>query len=80
MKCTIESNLRIIPEKQMLLIEFAYILNSIQSANNETELRREFGCARAEYFIWGFGSNHMWVKQLKPNGSPYLERLIFVQY
>ena len=60
---------------------FAEILNAITSCKNENELREDMKFIQEEYasfnscFIYGFGSNHMWVCEASKK-----KRLIFVEF
>lgn len=79
MKATIEEQLKnITPEVAVL---FAEILNCINSACTEAELRHEMELIKMRHyqfndlFKYGFGSSHMWVCQANRRN-----RLIFVEF
>ena len=60
------------------LFEFNRFLTLIVNCKNEDELRRRFRLEISDYFLFGFGSSHMWVKQII-DGEPK-QQLIFVQF
>lgn len=79
MKAIIEGQLKnITPEVAIL---FAEILNCINTARNEAELRREMELIKMRHyqfndlFTYGFGSHHLWVNQANRRN-----RLIFVEF
>ena len=79
MKATIESNFNF---NFYSIRIFAEILNAITTSKNEAELRKEmkrikdsFLMSFSSYFVYGFGSNHMWVCEAGKK-----ERLIFVEF
>lgn len=79
MKATIESNFNF---NFYSIRIFAEILNAITTSKNEAELRKEmkrikdsFLMSFSSYFDYGFGSNHMWVREAGKK-----ERLIFVEF
>ena len=61
------------------------LLNDIQGCENKKELVERFSSENedaawyAGFFRIGFGSNHMWVKEIV-NGSISMKRLIFVGF
>jgi len=79
MKTQIENSL-ILKENdnEEMLIAFNEIIQTCTLANNQEELRRmlkgkSFYIDR--YFHYGFGANHMWVKQ-----NLYDDRILIVQF
>lgn len=83
MKAIIEGKL-----KTMLITTveiYVEVLNAIIDSNNEQELRNNMNEIEERYNSWkgdfsmffeyGFGSNHMWVKEKDSK-----ERLIFVEF
>lgn len=79
MKATVESVLLNMERKSVEI--FAEILNNVTSCDSEDELRycmkilQERHPSLNSYFIFGFGSTHMWVTE--PGRK---ERLIFVEF
>lgn len=79
MKATVESVLLNMERKSVEI--FTEILNIITSCDSEDELRycmkilQERHPSLDSYFIFGFGSSHMWVTE--PGRK---ERLIFVEF
>ena len=68
--------------KAEMLGYFAAILNAIQLAQNERELRHYMNnvlLIDKTYFEFGFGGSHMWVHQVI-DGQTQPNRLIFVQF
>lgn len=59
------------------LFEFNRLLTLICNSKNEEELRRNFRLEpNSDYFLFGFGSNHMWMKQII-DGEPR-QQVLFV--
>ena len=60
-------------------IEFTAIITLITRSKTETELRGKVNNfkTKSEFFLWGFGLSHMWVKQII-DGDPK-QQVIFVQ-
>ena len=58
-------------------VEFVQILNSILESKNENQLRYEMDVDWIN-FKYGFGSHHMWVKQID-NGE-LSERILLVEF
>ncbi len=63
--------------------EFIAMLNGIKYAKNEAQLRHYFAIAGTfggfKYFAFGFGGNHMWVKQIV-DGEMQKDRVMFVEF
>jgi Golgi nucleoside diphosphatase len=67
MKATIENPVQCFADeskKLEQLSEFNEILKDIFDFKNEEQLRKGFKSRTFEYFIFGFGGSHMWVKQI----------------
>ena len=84
MKATVESLPKdTITEANAEQLGFAFIniLGIINESRTKDQLRERFGNMNTQlfniekYFIWGFGTHHMWVKQIK---NP--DRLIIVEF
>lgn len=64
---------------------FVSLLKDIQDCKNEKELRERFSDKNENvglyinFFVAGFGKNHMWVKEIV-NGMISNKRLIFVEF
>ena len=79
MKAIIETYLLFTHKDNNILIAFNEILTTITLSRTENQLRGSMETISEyinKYFIYGFGSNHMWVKQ-KENPD---ERLIIVEF
>jgi len=63
-----------------ICIEFTGIANIIANAKNDLSLINEMDKfkGKVENFMWGFGSGHMWVKQIVKNKPR--QQVLFVQY
>jgi len=63
-----------------ICIEFTSIANIIANAKNDLSLINEMDKfkGKVENFMWGFGSGHMWVKQIVKNKPR--QQVLFVQY
>lgn len=66
---------------------FSDILFQISEASNEMELRNNMNTLKflkedfTKYFKFGFGANHMWVKQIDENGEcNFGDNIIFVEF
>jgi len=81
MKAIIESTLKEAYLYQSYMeCEFITIINLILSSTCESDLRLYFS-SKLKYFALGFGSNHMWVKQIDLiNMKLFPDRLIFVEF
>jgi hypothetical protein len=81
MKAIIESTIKEVCQyRTHIEQEFLIIINLILSSTYEGELRRYFK-PNFEYFKVGFGSNHMWVKQINlKTRELYTDRIIFVEF
>lgn len=81
MKAQIES--LIINTTARSLNAFGLLLNTIVAAKNEKELKENMGNIKFllnEYFEFGFGKNHMWVHEKDFDGTPRINRLIYVEF
>lgn len=91
MKATVESSVKYnwdinteemnpLMTKQLNL--FNLILMVVESAQNEMQLRGSMDVITDElniHFAFGFGANHMWVKQVL-NGVVLKDRLLIVEF
>ena len=69
--------------KLEVTIEFTSIVNTIALSENHDQLQRNMSMINmttlsGHYFLYGFGSSHMWVKQII-NGEPK-QQVIFVAF
>lgn len=88
MKAIIENSVNIINPKTGInfrenkyfecLSEFDLILTNITTAKNEEALRAHFKFGSYRNFKVGFGSNHMWVKQIID--GEIKQQVIFVEF
>lgn len=85
MKAIIENSLQVYGNFDLILLEFSRIIQDITESRNEKELRLNLkiskGLGQTSNFKFGFGSSHVWVKQINPiynklNG----ERIIFAEF
>jgi len=82
MKTQIESTIRWIHNDIAIHI-FNEILEACIISSSEDELRERIKAHdKSRYFAYGFGHNHMWVKQRKMSDASklYNERLLFVEF
>ncbi len=83
-KGVIEDRQETVSALNQCFVNFLYTINT--SSNRfglEADLRRIalFGSTLLfDYFTYGFGGNHMWVKQVDSEGEVRGERLIFVEF
>lgn len=61
-----------------ILAEFNLLLTRINGAENVKQLKSFLSLDKYNYFKYGFGGSHMWVKQVI-NGQPK-QQVIFVQF
>lgn len=82
MKAIIENKLISSKVNMPLCIELTGIIDLITRSNDENELRENFkrhADGQLNNFVYGFGSNHMWVYQIT-NGQTHKQRLILVEF
>lgn len=86
MKATIENPVAFYDEQNFSqsLMEFARITQDIATARDESELRANLDYSlklgQINNFKYGFGSSHLWVKQLSRDRKETREQVIFVNY
>lgn len=88
MKAIIENSLLYGGDKKKFeetLLQFGRIIQDISLSENEKQLRlnlkisKDFG--QTSNFEFGFGSSHVWVKQLNPiTNNLNNERIIFAEF
>ncbi len=76
MKVTIESEL--ITTDNLSIAEFNYIVSKAIKAKSINEFK-SIVFLKLKTLVYGFGSNHIWVKQFNPNGDLSNNRLLFIQ-
>ncbi len=64
---------------------YVRLVNSLVLAHNEQDIRQKMEKLSAQsgfrdYFAYGYGRNHLWVKQLHPCGGVVESRLLIVRF
>lgn len=59
--------------------EFLYLLFGLQRCDNKEQCIRFVKNLYAKHFQWGWGSNHLWIKQ-RGGGYTYPDRLLFIEF
>ena len=85
MKAIIENPLQVYGNFELILLEFGRIIQDITESRNEKELRLNLKISKdlgqTSNFEFGFGSSHVWVKQLNPITNKLNdERIIFAEF
>ena len=85
MKAIIENPLQVYGNFELILLEFGRIIQDITESRNEKELRLNLKISKdlgqTSNFEFGFGSSHVWVKQLNPiTNNLNNERIIFAEF
>lgn len=86
MKAIIENPVQFYDERNFSqsLMEFARITQDIATAGDESELKANLDYSlkigQINNFKYGFGSSHLWVKQLSRDRKETKQQVIFVEF